>query len=158
TWSHSIDNASSDAFLVWAAPGPSDRGSSDFDLRHSFTGAATYESRALRGWGIDGVVHARSGFPVTPLQREEYMGISLSNAFRPNSSGESLWISDPHAPGGRRLNPLAFLPSKTATQGILGRNVLDGFGMWQVDFAARREFRLSGERRLQLRLEAFNLF
>src|ERR1043166_821177 len=41
TWSHSIDNGSSDAFLVWAAPGPSDRGSSDFDLRHSFSAAVT---------------------------------------------------------------------------------------------------------------------
>ena len=38
TWSHSIDNDSSDSFLMWAAPGPSDRGASDFDLRHSLVG------------------------------------------------------------------------------------------------------------------------
>ena len=38
SWSHSLDNDSSDAFLLWAGAGASpgrDHGSSDFDLRHS---------------------------------------------------------------------------------------------------------------------------
>ncbi len=42
-------------------------------------------------------------------------------------------------------------------QGSLGRNAIAGFGMAQVDVALRREFRLSDRRRLQLRLEAYNL-
>lgn len=159
TWSHSIDNGSSDAFLVWAAPGPGDRGSSDFDLRHTFTAAATYEPAFLRGWAIDGMARARTGFPMTPLQREEYIGIGLSNAFRPDLAvGQPLWIADVNSPGGRRLNPLAFLTTKSGTQGLLGRNVLEGFGTWQLDLALRREFRLSDRSRLQFRVEAFNAF
>jgi hypothetical protein len=105
------------------------------------------------------VVRARSGFPITPLQREEYLGINLSNAFRPDlAAGQPLWIDDPQAAGGRRLNPQAFLPTKTVRQGILGRNSLSGFGMWQLDLAVRRELRLSERVRLHLRVEAFNAF
>ena len=159
TWSHSIDNGSSDAFLVWAGPGPSDRGSSDFNLRHTFTGAASFEPKRLRGWAIDAVARARSGFPLTPLQREEYVGINLSNAFRPSIAlGEPLWIADVNSPGSRRLNPQAFVATKNGTQGSLGRNVLEGFGMWQLDLAVRRDFRLGEHRRFQLRMEAFNAF
>jgi hypothetical protein len=159
TWSHSIDNDSSDAFLVWAGPGPSDRGASDFDLRHSFTGTASYEPAFLHGWALDAVVRARSGFPVTLLQSEEYLGINLSNAFRPDLAlAQPLWLADPQAPGGRQLNPQAFLPTKPQHQGMLGRNALVGFGMWQLDVGLRREFRFTEHLRLHVRVEAFNAF
>ncbi len=159
TWSHSLDNDSSDAYLVWAGAGPSDRGSSDFDLRHNFTAEASYEPACLRGWGVDLVFHARSGFPITPLAAEEYQGISYVNAFRPNLVwGQPLWISGSGMPGGRELNPAAFAAAAAGTQGTLGRNALTGFGMWQADIAVRREFRLSDRLKLQLRMDAFNAF
>ncbi len=166
-WSHSIDNDSSDAVLVWAGPGSSDKGSSDFDLRHSFTGALTYEfpqvsgakplSRLLHGWAIDTVIHARSGFPISVLNREEYVGINLANAFRPDLNfGQPLWLAAPETPAGRVVNPAAFQTTEDRHQGTLGRNVLDGFGMAQVDLALRREFRVAERRHLQFRLEAYN--
>ena len=167
TWSHSIDNDSGDSYLLWAAPGFSDRGSSDFDQRQLFTAAATYElhprgtafpARALRRWSMDAIFHARTGFPVSVLDSEQYLGITLVNAFRPDLVyGQPLWLKDPEVGGGRRLNPAAFDPAPTALQGTLGRNSITGFGMSQVDFALRREFRLSERRRLQFRLESFNL-
>jgi Carboxypeptidase regulatory-like domain len=158
-WSHSLDNDSSDAYLLWAGGGVSDRGSSDFDLRHNFTAAASYEPDFLRGWGLDLVFHARSGFPITPLAAEQYQGISYINAFRPNLVwSQPLWIADANTPGGRRLNPAAFAAAASGVQGTLGRNVLTGFGMSQVDLAVRREFRLHDQMRLQFRLEAFNAF
>jgi hypothetical protein len=156
-WSHSIDNDSSDAFLVWSAPGFIDRGSSDFDLRHSLTAALTYEySRktapaALRGWSLDGVVRARTGFPIAVLDSEEYLGIGLVNAFRPD-----LVYGAPHWIGGR-LNADAFAPTIAPVQGTLGRNAIGGFGMSQVDLALRREFRLTDRARLQVRIEGFNI-
>jgi hypothetical protein len=167
-WSHSIDNASSDSFLLWTAPGTIDKGSSDFDLRHSFTGTLTYEfpqlnaatarSRLLSNWAMDAVVHARSGFPISVLNSEEYMGINLENAFRPDLvAGQPHWIAAQGEPGGRVLNPAAFQAIPAGQQGTLGRNVLDGFGMGQFDFALRREFRLSERRRLLFRLETYNL-
>jgi hypothetical protein len=161
-WAHSIDNDSSDSFLVWAGSPSSDRASSDFDLRQSLTGTATYELPLagrpwLRGWSLDGILRARSGFPISVLQDEEYMGIPLVNAFRPNLAlDQPLWISNSAAPGGRVLNPAAFLATPVGVQGILGRNALTGFGMWQVDLALRREFKLNERMRLQFRLEAFN--
>jgi hypothetical protein len=167
-WSHSIDDDSSDSFLMWAGTGASaagDRGSSDFDLRHSFTTALTYElparatgvGRLLNGWALDAILRARTGFPVTVLEDEQYVGISLANAFRPDLvAGAPIWIADSNAPGGRHLNPSAFRSTPTGRQGDLGRNTITGFGMSQVDLAARREFRLGERRTLQFRMEAFN--
>ncbi len=158
TWSHSIDNDSSDAFLLWAAPGPSDRGASDFDLRHTLVASASYEPARLRGWAFDALFRARTGFPITVLQAEQYQGIALMNAFRPNLVyGQPLWLVSPGDPGGRRINPAAFAATPAGKQGTLGRNSIDGFGMWQADVSGRREFRFSEHRRLLLRVEAFNV-
>ncbi len=158
TWSHSIDNDSSDAFLMWAGSGGSDRGSSDFDVRHGFTGSASYAAPWMHGFTLDTTFRARTGFPITILQREEYLGISVANAFRPHYlTGVPIWIRDPSAAGGRRLNPAAFLGTAATVQGSLGRNALTGFGMSQVDLAIGREFRFPEQLRLNLRVETFNL-
>jgi hypothetical protein len=157
TWSHSIDNDSSDSFLLWAAPGPGDHSASDFDLRQSFTGTVTYESSRFKGWALDGVLRARTGFPITVLASDEYQGLTIMNAFRPNLvPTQPLWIENAGAPGGRLLNPAAFVAAPVGRQGTLGRNAIDGFGMWQVDLALRREFALKERYKLLLRLEAFN--
>lgn len=158
TLSQSIDNSSSDSFLLWAAPGPPDRGRSDFDVRHSFSISGAWEPARLPGWAVDAVFRARSGFPITVLQAEEYQGIALMNAFRPNLVyGQPLWVASPGDPGGRRLNPIAFLPTAPGTQGMLGRNAIAGFGMSQLDLAVRKEFRLSERRAILFRVEAYNV-
>ncbi len=171
-YGHSIDNSSSDSLLHWVSPGfeaSGDWGSSDFDVRHALTMALTYETervpdgsplrRLSGGWGFDGILRARSGFPVTPLDSEFSLGLGFANAFRPDVvPGESIWLFDKHAPGGKRLNPDAFTLNSGSRQGNLGRNAIRGFGMHQMDLAARREFRLTEKHSLLLRLEAFNLF
>lgn len=168
TWSHAIDNDSSDAFLLWDGfAAPSDRGASDFDLRHSFTATLSYtipqsqpEKRWRRlagGWSANAILRARSGFPITVLESEEYTGITLTNAFRPLLLlGQPLWIGDPNAPGGRRLNPAAFLVMPTGQQGDLGRNSISGFGMVQLDMAVSRDFSIREKLALQFRVDAFN--
>ena len=163
-WSHSIDNDSSDSYLVWAAPGSIDKGSSDFDLRQSLTGTLSYEFSGKtapawrRGWTIDNVFRARTGFPVSVLDSEQYIGINLANAFRPDLIyGQPLWLGGASLAGGRRLNPAAFAATGPGTQGTLGRNAISGFGMSQLDMALRREFRLTERFRLRFRLEAFNV-
>jgi len=170
SWSHSIDNSSSDSFLQWVGSGlqaVQDRGSSDFDARHAFTAAFSYEvpharagsiqSALMRGWGLDGIFHARSGFPITVLNTDYSMGLSFANVFRPDLvPGQSIWLNDSSVPGGRRLNNQAFTPTPGLVQGNLGRNAIAGFGMYQIDLALRRDFRLADKRSLQLRIEAFN--
>jgi hypothetical protein len=169
SWSHSLDNDSSDAFLVWAGPGATagrDHSSSDFDLRHSLTAALTYEfsggptgrARWLGGWAIDSLVRARSGFPISVLLNEQYQGIAVANAFRPDRLlNQPIWTDDASVPAGRRLNRAAFQAAPAGTQGTLGRNSIAGFGMRQVDLALRREFRFRDSKVIQVRLEAFNL-
>jgi hypothetical protein len=174
-WSHSLDNDSSDAFLLWSgerASAAGDHASSDFDLRQSLNTALSYQfperstgsvgRRLLGGWGIDAILHARSGFPITVLDAEDTTGLGLANAFRPDwVYGQPLWISDSSAPGGKVLNPNAFQALTPTTgnvglQGSLGRNVPTGFGMWQVDLAVKREFRLAERRGIEVRIESFN--
>jgi hypothetical protein len=104
------------------------------------------------------MVRARSGFPISVLLNEEYQGIALSNAFRPDRIlNQPIWLDDSSVPGGKRLNPAAFQAAPSGTQGTLGRNSITGFGMGQVDLALRREFRFQERKVLQVRLEAFNV-
>ncbi|MGD0048907.1 MAG: TonB-dependent receptor [Bryobacteraceae bacterium] len=168
TWSHAVDNDSSDAFLVWAgAATPSDRGASDFDLRHSFTATLSYTiprsqpekgwRRLAGGWSANAILRAHSGFPVTVLESEEYMGITLTDAFRPQFlPGQPLWLSDPNVAGGRRLNATAFKAMPSGKQGDLGRNSIEGFGMAQLDMNVSRDFAIREKVALEFRVDAFN--
>ena len=75
TWAHSIDNASSDVNYLNVPPGdsPSERGSSDYDIRHTFSGAVSYNIPApgsgiwksiFGNWSTDSIVYARTAPPV----------------------------------------------------------------------------------------------
>jgi hypothetical protein len=172
SWSHSVDNSSTDSGLYWISnilKVNQDRASSDFDVRHSFSAGVTYmlphPARAflLRDWELDGNFRARSGFPISVLNSDEFQGITYQNVFRPNLiGGVPLWISSPAVPGGRFINPAAFQPITTldvngnGIQGNLGRNALTGFGMSQLDLALQRDFVFAEQRSLQFRAEAYN--
>jgi hypothetical protein len=170
TWSHSIDNASNDSF----ANSPStiidprfDRASSDFDVRHSFAGAITYNIpappfgafgiRLLRGWSVDGILTARTATAVDVFFTRD-IGFGPFN-FRPDLvPGAPLYLKDSSFPGGRAINRGAFSIPQIARQGTLGRNALRGFPLRQLDLALRRRFHLTESINLQFRMDAFNLF
>jgi hypothetical protein len=171
SWSHSIDNSSTDSGLYWSGSGLTsnlDRAPSDFDLRHSLSAGITYKlphpvhGFLWRDWELNTTFHARSGFPINVLDSDQFQGLSLENVFRPNFiGGVPLWIADPSSPGGRSLNPAAFqaIPldgNGNGTQGTLGRNAFTGFGMYQLDVALQREFVLGEQRAFQFRVEAYN--
>jgi hypothetical protein len=72
--------------------------------------------------------------------------------------GQPIYLYGSGYPGGKRYNPDAFQPAAAgAEEGNLGRNVLRGFGAWQIDFALHRDLHLSDHLALQLRAEAFNI-
>jgi len=174
TFAHSIDNASTDAFTFNSnSPGNSanpniDRGSSDFDIRHTFTAGLTYappaqESnkfarRALGGWSIDTFLLARSAPPVDLIGSVlPYSAASLY--LRPNViSGVPLVLYGSQYAGGKIFNANAFSPAPAGQQGDFGRNVLRGFGAWQADFALQRQFLMTERMRLRFRAEFFNIF
>ena len=61
-------------------------------------------------------------------------------------------------PGGKGINPNAFVKPATGQQGTLGRNVLRGFGVGQLDASLRRQFTFTESWNLQFSVEFFNLF
>jgi hypothetical protein len=171
TWSHAIDNGSWDSAVFLLYPGTprnGDRGSSDFDVRHSLQAAFLYrlpsmgpDSRLvepLRHWALSGVFRARAGFPIDVIGSENQFGLAFDNAPRPNRAPDTpLWIADGGVPGGKRLNPAAFRTAPLGEQGNLGRNAIRGFGVAQLDLALQREFHAGETLRIQARLEGYNV-
>ncbi|HEV2396210.1 MAG TPA: TonB-dependent receptor [Candidatus Sulfotelmatobacter sp.] len=165
SWAHSIDNASSNFLNV----APILRGNSDFDIRHSFALALTYElpdvhtkrlsGKLLGHWALDARVAGRSALAFNVYSGYSYLSDGTFEYVWPNLvPGVPVYASDPTAPGGRVVNANAFLAPPTGEQGNEPRNFLRGFDLWQTDLAVRREFPLYERLKLQLRGEAFNVF
>ena len=123
TWAHSIDDASSDVNYTNVPPGrsPSERGSSDYDIRQTFSAAVSYNIPAPSGgiwnsifgnWSTDSIVYARTAPPVNVVTGQNPFGGLLSGANsvqRPDLvPGVPLWIADPNVAGGKRINKAAF--------------------------------------------------
>jgi hypothetical protein len=178
TWSHAID-AVSDEVQAYTL----ERGNADFDVRHNFTAAITYDlpklhgteprtrflSGVVNGWSLSAIFLARSGVPLD-LGAGQYIRPDGTFAnVRPDLvSGVPFWIKDSTVPGGQRLNPAAFQTPPVdpndpfqyflARQGTLGRNVVRLPGISQVNIAVARQFNLTERLNLQLTAEAFNVF
>ncbi len=141
TYSHSLDNASNDVIaglsntVVSAA---NDYASSDFDVRHSFSGALTFAVPSVgtsgvlavltRDWSLDTVIVARTGFPFNPevsapsslganfirpnlLPGQPFYlyGVQCAQVFGPVSEGGNGALQAGQVcPGGMGLNPAAF--------------------------------------------------
>src|SRR5262249_7828164 len=115
SWAHSIDNVSVDTASTAPAnkidPGLN-RGSSDFDVRHTFTSALTFTLPKMkasplaflwRGWAFDTIVRARSALPVDVIVSRN-LGFG-ANFFRPDViTGQPVYLSDAAAGGGRRID------------------------------------------------------
>ena len=180
TWSKSLDTASDDSGAntpLERFDPQLDRGPSNFDVRHQFSVAVTYNipirpvnrviDGVLRDWALDGIFVARSATPVNvTFSRDIGFGTFPT---RPDLvPGIPLYIDDPSAPGGKRINnaPVAgnprqigpYLVPVAARQGNLGRNSLRGFPLHQLDLALRRQFNFTDQLNLQFRAEFFNIF
>src|SRR5262249_15670809 len=125
TWSHSIDDASFDGNFLNVPPGLSsssnERGSSDYDVRQTFSGPVSYDIAAPRSgvwkalfgsWSTDSIIYARSAPPANVVTGQNTFGSLLSSANsvqRPNLlPNVAVWVSDPNVAGGRRINMAAF--------------------------------------------------
>jgi len=180
TWSHSIDTASDGTYspssiLVRQLGANSNRGSSDFDVTHAVSMAITYEiptpvtnapvKTILRDWSLQNVFQAWSAPPVNLVDSNAPFDFFGYGQARPDVvSGVPQFLFGPQFPGGKAINPLAFVgpPVDPSTglavrQGDLGRNALRGFGAWQWDFAVHRDFALHESLKFQFRAEMFNV-
>jgi hypothetical protein len=181
TWAHSTDDASSSFSSLEVsgsdivAPGLSNRGPSDWDIRNTLSAAVMYDIPApgdgpvlhalFANWSVDNIIQARSAPPVdvnngTPININPTEQVVLRPDVVP---GQPLYLYGSQYPGGKALNFNAFSnpPIDSTTgfpvrQGDLGRNALRGFGATQWDFAVRRQFPLGERVKLQFRAELFN--
>jgi hypothetical protein len=179
TWGHSIDDTSSDANFLNVPPGASatsNRGSSDYDIRQTFSGAISYNipspasgiwKAAFGSWSTDSIAYARTAPPVNVVTGQDAFGTGFQAGSyavaRPNLvPGAPLWVSNPNVAGGQEINPAAFTVPGTvsgaAVQGDLGRNALRGFDATNVDLTLRRQFRVRERLALQARADFFNIF
>jgi hypothetical protein len=171
TWSHSLDNASNDVIVGLSnteISGLSDYASSDFDVRHSLSGAVTISiprvaksgitSFLTENWSIDAVIVARSGFPFNEIVRSTSPDPGGYASSRPDRvPGQPSWIANSSAGGGKSLNPQAFSIPSTTRQGTEGRNDIPGFGLTQVDASIARRFPITDRIAIQFRADAFNV-
>ncbi|MFN0102471.1 MAG: hypothetical protein ACKV2U_10330 [Bryobacteraceae bacterium] len=161
TWGKSLDTNSNDSasnLIALQIDPKRDRGPSDFDIRHTLSGAWSWELPGfLNGFGLDGVVTVRTATPVDVTFYRD-LGFGLYN-FRPDTvPGLPLTIADPSVAGGWRYNYNAFqIPDGfPGRQGTLGRNALRGFPLAQLNLTVRREFHVWESLKLQARAELFN--
>lgn len=168
--SHTLDYDSTDP--AW----PLTRGNSNLDLRHNVEAAISWDEHGisgsglhhslLAGWGADGRITARTGFPVTPLGNL-FSDPATGNRYFSGVDwipGRPLYLYGSQYPGGRVLNggpyasnPAFVLPD-IGSAGNAPRNMARGFGGDQANVAIRREIHLYDRFSLQARAEAYNLF
>lgn len=154
----------------------SQRGRSDFDIRHRFVASYVYElpfgpgrsylttgpaAHILGGWRLSGVTNIRSGRPFTVFA-------SANNSLVGNRGGLANALADCLRDGklsgdernvDRWFDTSAYAVPTPARLGTCGRNTLDGPGYVNFDFALARSFEYFGEgRRLEFRWEMFNMF
>ncbi|MBL8174924.1 MAG: carboxypeptidase regulatory-like domain-containing protein [Bryobacterales bacterium] len=165
TWGKSLDTSSDESNANFLPPSTrytvaTDRGPSSFDLRHAFNGSASYE--LPYGFALDSILRFRTATPVLVVTGRDALGLGITSVSRPDAvDGQPLYLYGEGYPGGRVFNRAAFdaaTPQAQGRQGTLGRNVMRGFGLSQVDLSVRRKFTVSESVAVDLRADAFNVF
>jgi hypothetical protein len=169
TWSHALDNGSN---VRNSLPANSfnlrrEYGSSNFDMRHIFTGFVTYDlpaftqrfPRLMKGWQLNALMTFHSGEPIDLLSGTNRSG-TLDNRDRVDVVANPYEGVAPRAtPFGAipYFNPRAFVPAAAGTWGNIGRNILYGPGFGAVDFSVFKTTQITERVSAQFRLEIFNI-
>ncbi len=186
TWSDSQDTTQASTFFSDATNGTTsafpeyiagyNRGPSDFDIRHNVVANATWDipwgkgltgtaGALLGGWRVSAIGSYRSGYPLTVFvqnnrSRSQWQP-SLGPGIGRDRPSYATGFNAGNAVSGNPaqwFNPQAFVLQPAGTFGNTGRGELRGPDLRVVDLAFSKDTRLGGSRRLELRLEMFNLF
>ena len=142
-----------------------DRGNCNSDRRHIFNLTSVAEmpqfanpklKAIATGWRISGIYKWSSGIPLTVINGSDraLTGIDLQ---RPNQVLASPYLDKSGRPLSQYLNPAAFRLPPVGTSGNLGRGNIQGTPTWSFDMALARAFQVSEGRRLEVRVEAYNV-
>ncbi len=171
TWSKSLDDgtawnssvaANAPGFVMYPLNPKLDWGPSTSDVRNLASIHGSYElplgkSRLANGWTVSAIETLQSGFPFTPQ-----LGYNPSNNGDSRNPVRPSWnpaFSGPVILGSpnRYFNPAAFVAPATGTYGNVGRDVLTGPGLAELDFSVLKTTPISEKAKLQLRAEFFNV-
>ncbi|MBK5296298.1 MAG: TonB-dependent receptor, partial [Vicinamibacteria bacterium] len=185
TWSRSEDTTQASTFFSDATNGTTtafpeyipdyNKGRADFDVRHNWVLNFTWEipfarntsgvSKAvLDGWQLSGIAQVRTGNPLTVFlsgnrSRSQWApalgpGIGRDRAsYAPGRSAEDAVIGKP----GQWFDPTAFVTPTAGTFGNTGRGDFAGPNLRTVDLSMTKGAHLGGSRRVEVRIEAFNV-
>ena len=178
TYSHSIDSSSDrfDGAFVNSYDLATNRGSSNFDVRHNLAISYVYglpffkgsglTHTLLGGWQISGITIAQTGTPFSVTNGTDFgdaAGVAngVGTGSRPDLVGDPHGSVQSNVPGVRGpllYNPAAFRAPTGLTFGNVGRNTLAGPGRINFDFGLFKRFSFGETRALDLRWENYNLF
>lgn len=172
TWAHTID-VSTDSNNGGSVMDPynwkGSYGNSNWDIRHRliasysyelpfFRAAKAWERYVLGGWQISGITTIQGGTPIYVTTSGDPANTGAPAAERPNLIAPAV----ANCGSGRLvgcISSASFSVPAPFTYGSAGRNIVRGPGLVQADLAVFKSFPLGAERaRLQLRVEAFNVF
>jgi hypothetical protein len=146
------------------------KGLASLDRRHIFTESVIYElpfgpgklwaqsgpaKWLLGGWQLNGLWTWESGFPLDITTS----GTSLNapgNGNRPNVSGPVNILGN-IGPGQLYFDTSVFSAPKANTFGNVGRDILHGPHLFDIDFSIFRRFRITERVHMEFRAESFNL-
>jgi hypothetical protein len=164
TWSKSIDDGSSDRDAGDVPPNRgntrAERGVSNFDRSHVFTGNFIYtlpapiRSAFFRGWQLSGIVRFWTGRPFDVVMSSDVAQIGAVQNQRP----DVIASTDGPKTIEQWFNRDAFARPRTGTFGNMGRNTLRFPGVNKWDLAIFKSFTIAEGKRLQFRGEFFNAF
>ena len=128
--------------------------SATYDL--PFRGTGRW-GRLIGGWQVNAIATLLTGFPFTPLLGSNRSGDG--NTRNPDRPSLNPSFAGPVVLGTQSqwFNPNAFIVPAAGTWGDLGRGVLRGPGLADVDLSVFKNIALSERFRLQFRSEFFNL-
>ena len=185
TWSKSLDDASNFFTSTGDANFPqnsydlrSERGRSNFDVRHRLSFSYTYDlpfghgrqyladngwvTTLLSGWQTFGILTLQSGAPFTVALLSEIDNSGTGRSLlgfgandRPNVVRNPT-LSNPTPE--RWFDTTAFVFPAPGTFGNAGRNILDGPGYQNFNASLVKRTAITERLNLQLRAEVFNLF
>jgi hypothetical protein len=108
----------------------------------------------LGGWQVNGILTMQTGFPLNITASSATLN-APGNGNRPNIGGRPQIIGNA-GPGQLWMDIAPFSAPAPATYGNLGRNVLEGPGLVNLDFSIFRRFRMTERWSAELRFESFN--
>jgi hypothetical protein len=174
TWSKSIDNGSGVFDPTDVFNPASSRALSSFDVPqnlvasytvqlpfNNFIGKGDLSRRVTAGWALAGVTSLVSGEPVQISEGDDYSLIGANSSFdKPNAAnnGSPLFINRNPRKGLPYFNPNYFASEKLGHVGDITRRFFVGPGINNSDMALLKNTVITGDKQLQLRVEAFNVF